>query len=297
MLLILLALAQSETARELITQARAAAGRGDAATADELLSRAESDPPSEVNVLRGNVAAFVKKDAESSLPFYRAAIEADPNNSNAHYFLGRVLTPSQPDEAAKYLEEAARLAPSNVAPEGGLPIVKELTIAQELGTLEARRGSWDGTASRAARAAALNVHGSAQPLLALAQTALKLGRPLDALLTYREVAELHPWHAQPMVELAQLVHKLDKAGGDHATAFAAAASAHSANGIPRAAKEPAAGAPSARVIYTTRRRRCNHRAALSDGPARSMRQAAKAVGLDVPRGSPRTHCHPLPLPP
>ena len=52
-------------------------------------------------MLRGNVAAFLKKDIEAAVTFYRASIAVEPR-WDAHYFLGRVLAPTKPDERSRY---------------------------------------------------------------------------------------------------------------------------------------------------------------------------------------------------
>ena len=213
LLIVLPATAASPESDELIKQARLAANKGDADGADALLKKATADAPGEANMLRGNVYAFLKKDVKQGVEFYKKAIEADPTRWEAFYFMGRVLAPDAPHEAADALEAAAKLAPKNPA------------IVQELGGIYARSGNWERAASALRRAAAINVHNSFMHLLGLAQTLLKAGRPLDALLTYREAAELHPWHAQPMVELMQVIFKLDPENGDYAAAVSAAAAA------------------------------------------------------------------------
>jgi len=200
-------------ASKLISEARAAANRGEIDRAEQLLLQAEADAPGEALMLRANLAAFVRKDQTRALALFRESVAADATRWDARYFMGRVLADQQRwEESIDAFASASELNPSSSA------------VLLELGQAQAAHG--DGAfATTLVRAAALDVH-SAQPLLVLAQTAMQRGQVDVALRAYEDVSELHPWHAQPMMQLASLRATLSRAAvGTPDAALAAAAAA------------------------------------------------------------------------
>lgn len=181
--------------RALIQQARVLANRGDAAGADAILIQAAAKAPDDPEplLLRGNVAAFLLKEPSAGIELFRQSIAVRPT-FEAHFFLGKALSLEQRlDEAAASFRAAASHSPK------GNP-----AALIELGAVEERRGSWERAQAALAEAAAVDVH-TMKPLHSLAQMAVRMGRLADAASAYRNVTELHPWHASPMLEFAELL--------------------------------------------------------------------------------------------
>ena len=167
------------------------------------------------------MAAFLKRDLARGEELFRASLSHDESRWDCHYFFGRLLAQQQKwHEAVASYERAHERNPSQPA------------VLLELGQVQASMpGQFEAAAATLLRAAALDVH-NPQPLLVLAQSALaggrgalaggQLGRVAVALRAYEDACELHPWSAQPMLQLASLRATLE--GGDaHEAALAAAA--------------------------------------------------------------------------
>ena len=137
----------------LLREARAAANRGDATSADALLqSAAKSDAhAAEALFLRGNVHAFLTRQLAEAEQFYKQSLHLNSSRWEPSYFLGKMLSGQQRwAEAVEALSAAAALAPTNAA------------VLQELGSAHGMIGapsSWDAASSALIRAAAL-AHGT-----------------------------------------------------------------------------------------------------------------------------------------
>ena len=199
-------LSSAVTVEELIAQARKVANTGDAAGADALLVQAHELSPTlaEPLLLRGNVAAFLKRDASAAEELYKASLVLE-QRWDAYYFLGKTLSarvlPTAPIAAAEAFEAAAKLNPTNAAP------------LLELGGAWMQAGSWERVHDAYRRAAATDLH-SEKPLLDLARAAAKLGLAAETRSAYRNVTEMHPWHAATMLEYAQWLAEAPPWGGD-----------------------------------------------------------------------------------
>ena len=141
-------LSSAVTTDELIAQARKVANTGDAAGADALLVQAHELSPTlaEPLMLRGNVAAFLKRDASAAEELYKASLALE-QRWDAYYFLGKTRAGQQKWEpAAEAFEAAAKLNPTNAAP---------LT---DLGIVWTQAGSWERVHDAYRRAAATDLH-------------------------------------------------------------------------------------------------------------------------------------------
>ena len=112
------------------------------------------------------------------------------------------------------------------------------------------RNDWARSAAALRAAAALNPHEFT--LLALAQVAIKMGRPLDALRTQCGRLRASPWVAQPMLDFAFLLMRLDPSGDFQAAdaarrsqMLADADSAHASIGV----ESEGGGAPNACDLF------------------------------------------------
>ena len=196
-------LSSAVTTDELIAQARKVANTGDAAGADALLVQAHELSPTlaEPLMLRGNVAAFLKRDASAAEELYKASLALE-QRWDAYYFLGKTRAGQQKWEpAAEAFEAAAKLNPTNAAP---------LT---DLGIVWTQAESWERVHDAYRRAAATDLH-SEKPLLDLARAAAKLGLAAETRSAYRNATEMHPWHAATMLEYAQWLAEAPPWGGD-----------------------------------------------------------------------------------
>ena len=178
----------SETAAELITEAKLAAKSGDALRADALLQKAEPMEPGEALMLRGNVAGYLQKDMVKAIELYRSSIAADATRWDANYFLGRALAGQQRwNEAADAFSAAYQLNPSHPS------------VLIELGQTQAKvDNGFSAATGTLLKAAAIDVHDT-QPLLLLAQTALHLGHVDVGLAAYADVSEVSAMRPSTLV--------------------------------------------------------------------------------------------------
>lgn len=203
----LLAAAAGASGKGLLLEARALANQGQTDAAEQLLLAAQAAMPlsAEPLLLRANLLAFRRGKPEEAIEAYRSSIEKEPT-AEAHFFMGKAYSMLQRwGDAVEAFQGAVALSPSNTA------------LFVELANALVHSSSWPA-AKDALLAAASQDPNSPAPLVALAETSRRHSSWSETVTAYRNVTELHPWHAQYMLELASLLEQQVCSGEEGASA-------------------------------------------------------------------------------